>query len=306
MQSMSVPQLLETLPKNEVIYYRSNPGNAGDALIASGAFLLFEKAGLKIQIINPENFDAENKIIIYAGGGNLVGIYPEARDFIKKHHAKAKQFILLPHTVANNDELLNELGGNVILYARELITHKYLLETAKNAKVFLDNDLAFYLDPAKLIARPKISLVSCVLLKIFYRISGNQEGFSDLPQPKIMLRNSFFELKSSGAQENLIGNFFRDDVEKALTTTPEDNVDLSKMYEYGTRNKEICLYTTSRLMSFIDKFSVINTDRLHICIAAALLGKTVNFYTNSYFKCRAVYEFSLRESYKNVNWCSPL
>jgi len=304
MQSLSVPQLLETLPKDEVIYYRSNPGNAGDALIASGAFLLFEKAGLNIQLINPDNFDSENKIVIYAGGGNLVGIYPEARDFIKKHHSKARQFILLPHTVANNDELLGELGPNVILYARELVTHKYLLEKAKNAKVYLDNDLAFYLDANKIIARPKISLLACLLLKVFYKLSKNKEKFSALPQPKIMLRNSVFEMKNKPGKD-LTGNFFRDDVEKALETVPEGNADLSKMYEYGTRNKEICLYTTSRLMCYINQFNTINTDRLHICIAAALLGKTVNFYANSYFKCRAVYEFSLKDKYKNVNWCSP-
>lgn len=36
------------------------------------------------------------------------------------------------------------------------------------------------------------------------------------------------------------------------------------------------------------------TDRLHVAIAGALLGKSVELHANSYFKNRAVYQFSLR------------
>jgi exopolysaccharide biosynthesis predicted pyruvyltransferase EpsI len=303
MDSSSVFNVLNKLPKNEKIYYRSNPGNAGDALIAAGAFILFEQAGLDIEIIDVNTFDSTGKIVIYAGGGNLVGIYPEARDFFFKHHKNAKQFILLPHTVAKNEDLLSQLGSNVTLFAREEVTYNHLLQHAKHTTVLLDHDLAFHIKPNTLLSEPIISLPGCIIKKVFYKLTDKKSLFSALPQPSIMWRNSVFEWRSFFSGNNS-GNFFRTDVERALEITPEHNTDLSIMYEYGTRNKEICFYTVIRLLKFLNKHQEINTDRLHICIAGALLGKEVNFYPNSYFKCRAVFDYSLKNRFPCVNWCS--
>ncbi len=104
MSNMTVLELFATFPKNETIYYRPNPGNAGDALIAAGAFILFDQAGLNVEIIDSNDFDSEGKIVIYAGGGNLVGIYSAARDFIRKH-IKSKTSSAYRHKY---DELLSE------------------------------------------------------------------------------------------------------------------------------------------------------------------------------------------------------
>lgn len=301
MNSVSIVDFLKSLPKNEPIYYRSNPGNAGDALIACGAFLLFDQLGMDVRLIDPADFDATGKIVVYAGGGNLVGYYSQCRDFMLKHHKAAKKFVLLPHTVTGNEDLLSELGDNVTLFAREKNTFEHLLSHAKNAHTHLADDLAFYINPEDIICSHKVNILHCVLKKIFFKLTKNKEEFSKLPQPKIMLRNSIFELKNIFKSKQY-GNFFRTDVERSLEIIPDGNADLSKMYEYGTRNKEICFYTTARLMRFINQFDEINTDRLHICIAGALLGKKVNFYPNSYFKCKAVYEQSLKEKYTNVNW----
>lgn len=302
MNNVSVPELLARLPKNETIYYRPNPGNAGDALIAAGAFILFDQAGLKIEIINSDDFNSEGKIVIYAGGGNLVGIYSDAKDFISKHHKHAKHLILLPHTVSNNDELLAELQSNVTLFARELVTHEYLLANAKNANVYLNQDLAFYIDSNAMLELAKLTLTGALLKKIFFKFTHNKIAYKNTPQPSVMMRYTKFEDDRLSASRKS-ANFFRTDAEKALKHTPDDNMDLSNLYEGATSHKEICFYTVGRLMSFINKFETINTDRLHICIASALLGKKVNFYANSYFKCKAIYEFSLKENFKSVNWC---
>ncbi|WP_323813281.1 polysaccharide pyruvyl transferase family protein [Cellvibrio sp. NN19] len=303
MDSISILNVLSALPKHEPIYYRSNPGNAGDSLIACGAFLLFEKLGLDVRLADTADFDATGKIVLYAGGGNLVGYYSEARDFISKHHRTAKQFILLPHTVTSNEDLLAELGSNVILFARENHTFQHLLEHAPKTQVFLSDDLAFYISPKSIISSHKLSLFKCVLMKIKFKITKNNDEFYKLPRPIAMLRNSLFEFKSS-LNRKKSGNFFRTDVERASNFIPEDNADLSHIYEYGTRNRDLCFYSAARLMKHIDLFEEINTDRLHICIAAALLGKRVNFFPNSYFKCRAVYEKSLKDKYINVIWNS--
>jgi exopolysaccharide biosynthesis predicted pyruvyltransferase EpsI len=111
-----------------------------------------------------------------------------------------------------------------------------------------------------------------------------------------------FELRTRLLARGGRGSFFRDDVEASDRELEPGNADLSKIYEFGTQNRELTTYTTVRLMRYIERFSSVRTNRLHICIAAALLGKAVDFYPNSYFKNKAVYEYSLRERFSNVRW----
>lgn len=298
---MSVKELLAKLPKNETIYYRACPGNAGDGLIAAGAFVLFEQFGLTVEVIDLNNFDSRNKIVIYGGGGNLVGIYSDAKDFITKYHKPAKQFILFPHTVTKNDELVSEMGENCILFAREMVTYEYLLNSVTQANVYIDHDLAFHLDVNYFLKAGSISLYESTIRKLFYKIINNKTAYINTPQPAVIKRYEEFEKKRL-KQDTTYGNFFRTDIESALNDIPDDNMDLSNLYEGPATNKHICFFTSGRLMLFIQNFETINTDRLHICIAAALLGKKVNFYSNSYFKCKAIYEFSLKSAYPNVTW----
>jgi len=88
-------------------------------------------------------------------------------------------------------------------------------------------------------------------------------------------------------------NAFRLDKESILHTLPESNNDLS----YNG-------YTTKPLNELIDvlqKYEQINTDRLHIAIGATLLGKQVRLFPNSYYKNRAVFDYSLKE-FSNVSF----
>ena len=303
MTELAVSTFLASLPKDETVFYRANPGNAGDALIASGAFKLFDQAGLNVELIDIDNFDAHNKTVIYAGGGNLVGIYPEARDFFLKHHKQAKQLILLPHTVQKNEDLLAQLGSNVTLFAREYVSYAHLKSQAKNASVYLDHDLAFNLNSTEILDQPLICLPVAFIKKLTYKALSSEKSFT-IPQLNIMLRNSLFELRTVTLQNAEAGNFFRDDVEASGTELPAGNSDLSKLYEYGTRNRELTTYTKNILIKYINKFASVRTDRLHICIAAALLNKKVDFYPNSYFKCKAVYEYSLKNRFPNITWRS--
>jgi exopolysaccharide biosynthesis predicted pyruvyltransferase EpsI len=50
------------------------------------------------------------------------------------------------------------------------------------------------------------------------------------------------------------------------------------------------------------KFEEIRTDRLHVAIAGAVLGKSVKFHPNNYFKCRAVFEYSMAHRFSTVEW----
>ncbi|MCK5662661.1 MAG: polysaccharide pyruvyl transferase family protein [Thiotrichaceae bacterium] len=301
MSNISIKDFLNSLPKNEKIYYKTNPGNAGDALIATGAYQLFKKCNLNITSISSPDFDATNKVVIYAGGGNLVGIYPEARQFFENNHKKAKQLIMLPHTVTKNEDLLKTLGSNVTIFAREQVSYNHLLDHAKNANVYIDHDLAVYLNAHAIINSQSIGFLKALILKVTYRLLNNTRA-KEIPSISIMMRNSIFELNSLFLKSKDTGIFFRDDVESLNFEVPKSNADLSKVYDYGTHSEEVTYYTTQRLMRYINHFTNIRTDRLHICIAAALLDKPVEFYPNSYFKCKAVYEYSLKDKFPNIQW----
>ncbi len=302
MVTSTIKQFLNSLPKDEPLFYKANPGNAGDSLIASGAFKLFNECGLNVKTLSSEDFNSAGKTIFYAGGGNLVGIYPEAREFFFKHHETAKHLILLPHTITENEDLLKELGSNVTLFARERVSYTHIKKHAINANLFLDHDLALHLAPDEILSSPTISFPSALYCKIQCKLSGDSKGAQQIPSVHRMFNNSMFELKSYINKNQETASFFRDDVERLSNSIPEGNADISRVYEYGTKNEELTQYATKRMMLYIDKFSRIRTDRLHVCIAAALLKKDVEFYPNSYFKCKAVYEYSLKDRFENIKW----
>ncbi len=93
--------------------------------------------------------------------------------------------------------------------------------------------------------------------------------------------------------------FLRDDAERP-TGTPlhRKNVDLSRL---GRAYSPV-----GPLFQRIARFRTIHTNRLHIGIAAAMLGKDVRLYANDYFKIRAIYQASLQPYFPNVQFSQDL
>jgi exopolysaccharide biosynthesis predicted pyruvyltransferase EpsI len=85
-------------------------------------------------------------------------------------------------------------------------------------------------------------------------------------------------------------NAFRIDKEKSSIKIPNNNIDLSLTLIDDKKDiKEMSI----DMIKCISDYETINTNRLHIAIVSSLLGKKVNFYRNSYYKNKAVYEYSL-------------
>jgi exopolysaccharide biosynthesis predicted pyruvyltransferase EpsI len=130
---------------NKEIIYIPNPGNAGDSLIAFGTILIFNELGLNWKMGNI-NEKYHNKTLFYAGGGNLVEIYSNCKNFIQKNINNNK-IIILPHTIKSEDDLLSSLNDNIIIFCREKTTYKYVLDVFKHKKnVYLSKDMAFYIN----------------------------------------------------------------------------------------------------------------------------------------------------------------
>jgi exopolysaccharide biosynthesis predicted pyruvyltransferase EpsI len=229
------------------IIYVPNHGNAGDSLIAYATLQMFDELGLDYEIGSLREY--EDKLIIYGGGGNLIGDYGYCRDFMYRGNNKDKnEIVILPHTIKDEDHLVEWLGDNITIFCREQASYNYVTRTRRKGVTYLDHDMAMHL-----------------------RFEGG---------PGVGILNAF-----------------RTDGEKTNQPIPPDNIDLSEDLRCtgGTSDIAVIEAVALTFMDQIAQHGVVNTNRLHIAIAGALLGLEVNLYNNSYWKNREVYDYSLRD-----------
>ena len=307
--SIDVAAYLQSLPARKVLYC-PNPGNAGDSLIAAATYQLFEDVGIGYQEVTwDESFDANGQILIYAGGGNLTNKYPNARRFIERHHRSAQRLILFPHTVQGHADLLEKLGDNVHLFCREARSLDWVHKQTSGPRVDLADDLALRLDPARLAGRDvvagataAVAMGRCLIQSAIRRFGlPLKKVNSAWPLQKAWKRNA----EAMGAlcpPRTSVLYALRVDGERRGAPVPPENVDVSQVFEYGVAPSRVAFRAASAMLSYMSVFERIVTNRLHGCIAGALLGKQVDFYANSYFKNEAVYAHSLKDQFSNVRW----
>ncbi|MDP2525774.1 polysaccharide pyruvyl transferase family protein [Maribacter dokdonensis] len=285
---MNINEFLKEF-QSEEIHYMSNPGNGGDALIAYGAFSLFKKNNLTIKIVE-RNDNLENKILFYAGGGNLNDLYTDCSQFIATHHLKAKKLIVLPHTVVGNDNLLKALNKNVYIICREKKSFEHVSKFT-NLNVLLIEDLAFNINPFEDFKLKKTNSRLLYLLNYKTIISFLIKDF-----------NKFKKILKSYKNHKIL-HAYREDSESSFEA-PKNNIDISDIINMdGTmKDEKLVSMTTQGIFSFLNQFETIYTNRLHICIASALLNKNVYFYGNSYWKNESVYKHSIENKFPKVKW----
>jgi Polysaccharide pyruvyl transferase len=76
---------------------------------------------------------------------------------------------------------------------------------------------------------------------------------------------------------------YRADAESVLSGIPESNHDISRLCS----SLDEWLWTIAR-------HAVVKTDRAHVMIAAALLGKVVEYWTSSYHKVPSIADYALK------------
>jgi exopolysaccharide biosynthesis predicted pyruvyltransferase EpsI len=102
------------------------------------------------------------------------------------------------------------------------------------------------------------------------------------------------------------GVFFalRQDAEASgVLRIPKSNVDISLMANGDLWGDERFARQIARNMAnTLDEFEAVVTDRLHVAILSALMGKRVCLLKNSYWKNESVYEHSLALFFDNVHF----
>lgn len=261
--------LLHELHKIEPFTFINNPGNCGDLFLLKSTLEFFNQNNIKYKFWNGKE-DFEN--IVYSGGGIWIPNYKKV--WIKRNlplFSKAKKILILPNSFNNCPELIANLDERFVIFCREEKSYSYMKQGAKKTKVLLDHDMAFR-------TNNKIFLEKCFPLnkkmrKSLYRILQN-----------LKRSNSIYIIrKDSEAKSNLKSDF-----------------DLSSMFESKFPTQDEANFGTKILFFTVSLYDKIITDRLHVAIAAAFLGKQVNIIDNSYGKLSAVYNHTLKQ-FKNVS-----
>ena len=309
MINSNIDRYLKSLAEEtETIYYCPNCGNAGDSLIAYSTFQLFNKNNVNYRIFNSQTFEPAEKILVYGGGGNLVqNHHGYARKIIQRYHRLVKKLIILPHTISTHEDLLKELGSNVEIICREEISYNHVKKHATKANVMLMDDLAFSLDIKDIFSKkPKSKILENIALKAYYKLNADEKKLTS-PSPQRIIKSWIFETQDRLSKKSIKDNYqilncFRIDAEKTDLDIPKDNIDLSMEFAYGTGSEKTTLLASYKLLNYMNQYQEIRTNRLHLAIGGALLGKTVKFYGNNYYKCRAIYQYSMKNKFSNVRW----
>ncbi len=260
------------------VFFLPNNGNAGDSLIAAATYQVLYYHKIKYQICDTESLiEISNKVVILSGGGNLVPLYSGMAKNLRALIGRGNRIILLPHSIRGHEDLLQSLGPEVTLFCRELDSYEYLLKSAIKAQVGLGHDLALFLDVNLLRMSPGVAEAARVQF-----IERLAEHATLRPED---IENHSMQCIRGGAES---------------TFKPKGrNYDVSVIFRTGIAplDAEIGAWM---MLEFARLAAEITTNRLHIGIASILCGTPTRLYDNKYGKISAVYNFSIKGNFKNV------
>lgn len=293
--------LLNTL-KGEKFYYLPNPGNAGDSAIFVATLQLFDTLSLTYEIITKISHELENKTVVIGGGGALSSGESSLAKKLYDTLLISKMVIVLPHTARNIDEVLANCDTRLSFFCRERATFSYV-KNFKQFNSFLTHDIVFLLNleickelPTK---KESIKLIYLFLKNIFFR---HQLKFRIKDLIKALRARQIVKNHLNSISDKTVLNAFRTDSESSKIKIPYENYDISSLFQININDPALAMVSTKMMTHFLRHFNEVNTNRLHVAIISALLGKHVRFYDNSYFKCREVFLHSMLSNFENVEF----
>jgi len=263
--------------------YVSNQGNAGDALIAAGCWQFFDDCQIAPRYTTTRAIRTGDTVL-YSGGGNLVPEYDNCRDFLEKClKVSVAHALVLPHSVRGHEALLRRLDARFTLVCRDLESLARVKATGTRAELMLAPDLALYLDPSRLFAHCK-----------HYANAGVGAQFVRHGQVWSYLRWRM-ALRRLRPQPGRTLSVLRADAEATLAEPGNAAGDIPSFYGSQYRFRAESDLVSRDLLLLLQSATEVRTNRLHVGVAAALMGRQVRYLDNSYGKIRALYDTWLRD-----------
>lgn len=243
------------------IIYKANPGNAGDGVIAAATYDFFEKNNLPFSVWKEtEVYTPEKHILCFGGGGNM----------IEGLYRESRDFL----------EQYENQFAKVIIFPSTIHGYEDFFVNYPEKFIVCCREQISY---QKIIALGYVSEVSVLL---------THDMAFDLD-----VENYIEKIKT----DKEVVNCFRTDNESKDKQYHENNHDISLTWNgHYWDNISLARNSTRSLISFLQEYKTVNTDRLHIAILGSLLNMQVNFHPNSYYKNEAVFNHSILNMFSNT------
>jgi len=285
-------------------YFLPNKGNGGDVLISFAGFQYLESYGYQYEVFDVANHKYNQPFnFLYSGGAiwieNYKDSYQEILEIFKS--PLLQKCVILPSSFRNCPDLMEILDERFTVFCREQASFEYCKSANKKANFLLANDMVVD-------ANFDIFKNSYSNSEYLQNFITNDDSYFDYISEKIypFYRNCSYKLKSAlwNIKTPNVAYLMRVDSEKAVNGLDIlGGFDLSNlMGTYGC-DEGLCFAVGKLFLYAINQFKVIVTDRLHVAICAAKLGKEVLMFDNSYGKLAAVYNYSLKD-WSNIRFTS--
>ena len=302
-------RILNALKGLDDFFFYPNNGNLGDVVIAEAEYQMLEDNKFSYRIYDaynsPNDIGDKPFDLVYGGGGLFVKYwnYQQVKEIFEKQNLR--KAVILPSSFYECDDLLDVLDERFIVFCREKRSFDYCISKNSRAKFFLTDDMAFSLDLSRY---RQNSFDKNLLKKNLEDISDENLMFlyKELYQIyKSLFRRVVDELKLKTVEQKgkKVGYFMRGDEEKLISELYVPAIDLSLFACSSCADSGVVRILSKLFMQAIDSVEVVVTDRLHVGLVAALLGKRVFLFDNSYGKVSGIFEQSLRyfENVKILN-----
>lgn len=275
------------------------PGNAGDKLIRKGLLYFIESNSIYLTA-DPHSAD----MILVQGGGNIDDIWVEGirviRQIIRSYPDKT--LVVAPSSchffTTDFERILNSSDQEVHFFCREKYSHDVLskMNLNKNIKIYLADDTAFLLEKSDFLKN--LQNTGQKKHRLFAMRTDIESNLSSMKLETLNILRAFFN--RFNLTDKIVSCFHKHAVNKFV----------SKNFSHYKSNdinivRDIAFLKTSEYIRFVNQASEIHTDRLHVAILGAMLGKTVRIYPTRFKKNIGVYEYSLK-NYSNVKFAANM
>ncbi|MFO1204343.1 MAG: polysaccharide pyruvyl transferase family protein [Burkholderiales bacterium] len=270
------------------IKFVPNPGNPGDALIAAATWQLFDALKLSPRVTRIEGIGVRD-VAIYGGGGALVPEYPTCARFIERClEVNVRAAMVLSNSVRGHEDLLQRLDARFTIVCRDSASFAHACATARNARVLMAPDLALRLDVEAVRARCSLPSVRARFLRAMTLRAESVVKGQGVRYCRWRHALSRLQIPDNGRLDIL-----RTDKEATSPNRGDASWDISDLYGSNFRPRSEAEFIARDMLNFVQRAEAVRTDRLHVGIAAALVGRPVTYLDNSYGKIKAIYDTSL-------------
>lgn len=290
--------------KGKRCFLEEGGGNNGDELIRRGSRLALQEAGIEFV---PTLQEAE--VIVYRGGGSMNDCYsPSGPIKLKQFQLESPEtpIVVLPQsyffTHLDFPALFANRRSPVYLFARERFSMEVLsrLVFPPAVKIALDHDMALRLKDGDLIQSLRAQCRSKHVLVVERRDIEGTSGLYDRPLPAPFLKHFFppaFRIRAKRLYRHL-RDLRGGSSEFALTLHEAATMYWPQIKGLPIISADISDEGTASFDTFCSRIAesaAVITNRLHVGILAAMLGKPTLLREGSYFKITGIYEYSLSD-----------